>query len=103
MMDIPTVLEALGLATLNWGPKAHSRATYDEFVDKWPKNNPPPPTKTVMEAKWAELQAATPPKTAGEYAAAFSALSTNKKNEVLAAIVGEYLAAAPQLARKLGL
>lgn len=59
-MDIPVVLDALGLSALNWGPNANSNNTYAQFASTWPVGNPTIPTEAAMEAKWAEIVANAP-------------------------------------------
>lgn len=54
-MDIPLVLEFLGLNHLSWGANAQTGKTYAEFVSTWPPGNPAPPTEAEMDTAWQSL------------------------------------------------
>lgn len=53
-MDIPSVLERLGLASQDWGPGGNSRATYEQLAAGW-RGSVPVPTQQQMDAAWAEI------------------------------------------------
>lgn len=53
-MDIPSVLDRLGLASQEWGPGGRSGATYEELVAGW-RGTAPVPTQQQMDAAWAEI------------------------------------------------
>lgn len=59
-MDIPQVLEELGLASEDWGPNGNSKATYEEFAATW-RGSVPIPTKQVMLATWGQIEADNTP------------------------------------------
>ena len=59
-MDIPQVLEALGLGNVSWGPGGHTGATYDDLARGWP-GEAPLPSRGAMAAEWARLQAEDTP------------------------------------------
>lgn len=53
-MDIPSILDRLGLSSQEWGPGGRSGATYEELVAGW-RGNVPVPTQQQMDAAWAEI------------------------------------------------
>ncbi len=55
-MDVPLVLQRLGLAEQDWGPGGNSGSTYEQLAAGWRGTVAVPP-KADMEAAWQQILA----------------------------------------------
>jgi len=69
MMDIPQVLERMGLSGEDWGPMAQTGVSYDRWRPYW-RGKAPPPREQDMLAAWAQIVAARRRKREAEAVAA---------------------------------